>query len=64
LDDQAATFSRLSEGMNILGDSTRANAYLLAAKGAWKSFAVLQTDMSSQSMDFIGRKAKLLLEQT
>lgn len=63
LDDQAATFTRLSEGMALLGKVDLAAHYRRLANHAWELFVALQNEMLDQAADFLKRRESLLMTQ-
>lgn len=60
LDDRAATFSRLSEGLEILNQKESADSSRLKAIQAWKEFTQLQTKMRDMAGKFLERQSHLL----
>lgn len=60
LDDRAATFSRLSEGLEILNQKEFADASRLKAIQAWKEFTQLQAKMRDMAGKFLERQSHLL----
>lgn len=60
LDDRGAIFTRLSEGMVIIGDMDLADSYKLVADQAWKSFTSLQDAMREKALQFLGLRGSSL----
>lgn len=63
LDDRAATFTRLSEGMTLLGKVDLAAHYRNLANQAWESFGALQNAILVQAANFLNRRESLLITQ-
>ncbi len=61
LDDRAATFTRLSEGMAILGKTELATHYRKLADQAWASFVALQNEMRVRAAAFMDHRESLLM---
>lgn len=60
-DDRAATLSRLSEGLDMLGQKDIASSHKLKAIEAWEAFTQLQAEMRDMTREFL-EKQKCLLE--
>ncbi|QTN23885.1 hypothetical protein HZ992_02445 [Rhizobacter sp. AJA081-3] len=61
LDDRAATFTRLSEGMAVLGKTELATHYRILADQAWAAFVALQNEMRVRAAAFMDHRESLLM---
>lgn len=60
LDDRAATLTRLSQGMAMLGEEPLSTSHNNAAGKSWAAFMDLQDDMSKLTMSFLDDRGMLL----
>jgi tetratricopeptide (TPR) repeat protein len=60
LDDRAATFSRLSEGLDILGQKELASSHRLRAIETWEAFTQFQAKMRNMAGKFLENQSHLL----
>jgi hypothetical protein len=65
LDDRAAIFTRLSDGMAVLGERGLEDSFRKAAVEAWELFSILQNDMQTRTLAFLERRgSRLRLESS